>query len=119
MAALEDHLIDLVKNSFVAIDQQTAALATATKAAQAQRHHVVCKVDASYSSSSQSGELVVKFGTTVVARKHIHGAGALDFGIYGFQNPTVNTAVSAELAAGAGGIVGDVALTGYTTGPNF
>ena len=116
MANINDYQIDLVKNSFVVVATDTAAIVTAAKAAAVGRHHIICKVDASYSSSTQSGELTILFGTTVVARKHVHSAGAVDFGIYGFQNPTANQAVSAVLAAGAGGVVGDVVLTGYTTG---
>lgn len=118
MASLADYQIDSVKSSFVVVTQATNAVATATKSAVAGRHHVVCKVDASYSSSSVSGELTVKFGTTVVARKHIHGAGAIDFGALGFQNPTVNDDVSAVLASGGVGIDGDITFTGYSTGPN-
>lgn len=118
MAAISDYLVDVVKNSGVAVDSQTAAIATATAAAVALRHNVVCKVDASYSSSTVSGLLTVTVGTTV-ATKYIHGSGALDFGVLGFQNPTANQAITASLANGGGGIVGTVVMTFYTTGPNF
>jgi hypothetical protein len=129
MASITDYLVDIVKNSWTVVATADAALATATKAAEGvanaspvgagQRHHVVTKVDASYESSTQSGLLQVKFGTTVVGSKWIHGAGALDFGVLGFQNPDSNEAVSAELAAGGAGIEGHITLSGYTTGPNL
>src|SRR5262245_53535291 len=117
MAGMSDYWTDVVKGSWVEKANATALLATATRVAEGDsaitpsattlresagaRHHVVVKVDASYSTSTQSGLLQIKFGTTVVAEKHIHGAGALDFGQLGFQNPTSNQAVSAELQAGA------------------
>jgi hypothetical protein len=122
-------LIDIVKNSWTVVATADGALATATKAAAGvanatpvaagQRHHGIVKVDASYESSTQSGLLQVKFGTTVVGSKWIHGAGAIDFGVYGFLNPDSNEAVSAELAAGGAGIEGHITMTGFTTGPNL
>jgi hypothetical protein len=118
MAALEDYLIDFVKKSWTAVDSQTNAASNPIRAAEANRHQIIARVDASYSTSSIDGELTVLFGATVVARKHIHGAGAIDFGLFGFQNPTVNGAVSASLASGGVGVVGDVTITGYSTGPN-
>lgn len=118
MAALDDYLIDTVKNSWVAVSQATAAITTATRAAQPGMHNVVCKVDASYETSTQSGELTVLFGTNVIARKTIHGSGAIDFGWKGYQNPTPNQLIEAKLAAGAAGIDGDVTVIGYTTGPS-
>ena len=121
MAHINDYLIDLVKNSWVE-DAGTGADNTAltqTHAAEAVRHHVVAKVDASYEVSTSSGLLQVKFGTVVVASKFIHGAGAIDFGVLGFQNPTVNQLVEAVLAApGDAGVAGTLVLTGYTTGPD-
>ena len=122
MAAFEDHLVDLVKNSDVATDSQVAATATATLAAVANRCNVPCKIDASYSTSggAQSGLLTVNITTVAGVRaitKYIHGAGAIDFGIVGLQS-IANSAVTAVLAAGAGGVTGTVALTYYTTGPS-
>lgn len=91
------------------------ALATATHAAKVGHKHVITKVEASYKTSATSGLLTVKRGATVVARKYIHGAGAMDFGDPGFLNTTANEAVSAELAAsGSAGVTGAVSLFGYT-----
>jgi hypothetical protein len=115
MAFLDDYRIDSVENSWTAVDQKTAAQATATKAAEPSRCHVVCKVDASYESSAQSGEVTLYFGLTLVARKAVHGSGAIDFGDYGLQASATNQAVEARLTAGAGGIDGDVTMIGYTT----
>lgn len=122
MASLTDYLQDLVQNSWTEVASAVAGLATATRAAEgaasgaAARHHIVCKCDASYSSSTQSGLLEIKFGTTVVAAKYCHGQTAIDFGIFGLENRDANEAVSAELAAGAGGITGKITLTGYSSG---
>jgi hypothetical protein len=118
VAHIDDHLLDAVKNSWSVPDQKTNDVAIATTAAIAGRHHVIFKVDASYSTATVDGEITILFGVAVVARKQIHGAGAIDFGIFGFQNPTVNQAVSAQLTAGGVGVDGDVNMSGYTTGPN-
>lgn len=118
MASLEDYEIDSVKNSIVAVAQDTAAIVTATVDAQPARHLVFMKCDASYSTSTQSGELTILFGTTIVARKHCHGQVGIDMPLLGFQNPTVNQKIEAKLSAGAGGVIGDVVLTCYSTGPN-
>jgi len=118
MAHLFDYLLDLVRHSWVEVVQSAAnSVGTVTRSAEAQRHHVVTKVDASFSASTSSAELTVSYNSVVIARKDIHGAGALDFGILGFENATVNTAVAASLAAGGAGVTGDVTMTGYTTGP--
>ncbi len=118
MPHLSDYQIDLVKNSWVEVDTDDNSISQAVRAAAPGRRHVITKVDASYDTDTTSGELTVLFGAVIVARKFIHGAGAIDFGVYGLQNPDVNEIVQADLAAsGTGGIVGDVALTGYTTGP--
>ena len=111
------HLLEQVVNGWSEVAQQTNAVATVTRAADAAKRHVVLKVDASYSSASVSGELTVLFGAAVVARKHIHGAGAIDLGTMGLRNPDLNEAVSASLAAGGAGIVGDVTMTGYNFEP--
>jgi hypothetical protein len=117
MADISDYLIDCVQNSWTEPDLQLAGATTVTHAAQAKRHHVVMKCDASFDLGTQSGLLQVKFGSTVIAHKIIFGAGALDFGPLGMENPNANEAVSAVLAAGAGGVTGYLVLTGYTTGP--
>lgn len=120
MAALEDYLIDGVKNSIVSVPTPADnAITTATHAAQPGRHLIAVKCDASYSSSTTSGELTILFGAVIIARKFIHGAGALDFGFLGHQNRTVNQLIEAKLAAsGTGGVTGSVTFTAYSTGPN-
>jgi hypothetical protein len=90
----------------------TAAPATATKAAVAGQHHIITGVIASYSAATIA-LLTVKFGTTTVLERYIHNAADLLLPD-GLRNPTANEAVSAELAAGAAGVVGKVALTGRT-----
>ncbi len=117
MAHWIDYLIDQVKNSWTETNQSAANTAmTVTHAAAAGRHHVGVKFDASFSSSTASGLLQVTYGTTVIAQKTIHGAGAIDFGALGFQNSTVNSLISATIAAGGAGVTGELTLTGYSTG---
>ena len=119
MASWIDYLIDLVKHSWVETNQSgTNTALTVTQAAEAGRHHIITKCDASYSSSTASGLLQIKFGSTVVAQKSIHGGGALDWSVFGFQNPDANEAVSATLAAGGSGVTGELSFNGYTTGPD-
>ena len=119
MAHYIDYLIDQVKNSWVEDNEGSANTAeTQTHNAETGRHHVFLKCDASFSSSTASGLLQIKFGTTVVMQKYIHGAGAIDAGDLGFQNATINSLISATLAAGGSGVTGTVTLTGYSTGPN-
>ncbi len=90
------------------------AALTVTKAAEANGRHVVVKVDVSYSTSTVTGEVQVKFATTIKGRKDVHGAGAIDFGQRGLLNPTKNEAVSAEFPAGGAGVFGDLSVTGFT-----
>lgn len=118
MAHLIDYEIDVVKNSWVIVATSgAAAVATATKAAEVGRMHIVVKVDASYDTSTDSGLLEVKYASTVKGRKDIHGAGALDYGLLGLQEDTaLNQAVTATLAAGTA--IGHITMTGYSTGPN-
>ena len=117
MGTLNDYMVDQVSNSLVGLGSQLAAQLTVALPAVAKRHNVVVKCDASYSTSTQSGLLQILFGSTVVAHKIIHGAGAIDFGGLGHENRNANEAVSAVLAAGAGGVTGYITLTAYTTGP--
>jgi hypothetical protein len=118
VASFMDYLVDVVKNSWVVSASATANIATATKAAQPGCVHVITKIDLSYSGSTQSGLATVNFGTVALTTKYIHGAGAIDFGVLGIQNPDANELVEVALAAGAGGVVGTVTMTGYTTGLN-
>jgi len=119
VAAIGDYEIDMVKNSAVAVTQSADnGIATATHAALPLRHWVAMKCDASYSTSTVTGELTILFGTTVIARKHIHGAGAIDFGMKGHQNPDAAELIEAKLAAGGAGVFGDLTFTAFHTGPN-
>ena len=117
MANINDYEIDRIQNAFTENDEGTAnADLTVTHPAITQRHNVIVKVDASFSDVAGTGLLTVKFGSTTKGRKYIHGAGALDFSEFGYENPTANEAVSATLSAGGAGITGCLTMTGYTTG---
>lgn len=115
---LRDLKVDIVKNSAVAIDTKSNALATATHAAVPGRHWCVVSVDASYSTSTVTAEVTVYFGTTIIARKYITGAGRIEFGDFGHQNPDANEAISAQLPAGGVGVTGDIMVCAFHTGPN-
>lgn len=89
----------------------TAALATATRAAEAGKSHYVTAIEASY-GSAQIGTLTVRVGATVLFVQAVHNQREIPF-------PTplkipVGESVTAELSAGAAGVVGRVALHGYT-----
>ena len=116
MPHLNDLAYDSLVNTWTENDEGSAnSILTVIHAAAAARRHAVMKADASYSSSTASGLLRVLFGTTVMARKYIHGAGAIDLGSMGLLNPDANEAVSADLAAGGAGVTGTIVLSGYST----
>lgn len=117
MAHWMDYLVDQVKNSWTeAGESSDDAALTTTHAAVIGRHHVGVKFYASYENSTVSGLLQVTYGLTVIAQKDIHGSGNIDFGDLGFQNSTVNSLISATLAAGGAGVKGHLTLVGYSTG---
>ena len=92
------------------------ATATATLPAPgASLRNFVVKVDASFGTSTVSGLLQVKSGTTVIAEKYVHGSGAFDFpDLNGRPAINANEAMSAELAAsGTGGVLGKVFIQGH------
>ena len=116
MASVADYEMDRIQNAWAENDLGTAnADWTVTRAARAQHHNVVVKVDASFSTIDGAGLLTVKFGTVTKGRKYVFGAGALDFSEFGYEDPVANEAVSATLSAGGTGILGCITMTGYTT----
>lgn len=106
-------LEDRLEDHSTVVATQTGALTTATVAAVANANHLFLKCEASYSNGASSGLLEIKFGTTVVGSKYIHGAGAIDAAVFGMKNPNQNEAISAELAAVAT-VTGTVTLSYYT-----
>lgn len=118
MAHINDYEIDRILNGWTMTEISAANTAiTLTRAAEVGRHHVIQKVDASYSDVTVSGLVQVKFGTTVIGSKNCHGAGALDFSEFGREDPTANQVLVVTLAAGSGGATGTLTVSGYTTGP--
>ena len=89
-----------------------AAVATATRAAgPAGSRHYVTGISGSY-GAAQIGTMRLLAGATVLATFHVHNQRDLDF-----KAPVeipVDTAVTADLSAGGAGVVGAVALRGYT-----
>lgn len=89
----------------------TAALATATRAAEADSSHYVTAIEASY-GSGQIGTLTVRAGATVLFTQAVHNQREI-----AFHTPLklpAGTSAVAELSAGSVGVVGRVSLHGYT-----
>jgi len=117
MAQVSAHDLELWKfiGSSSGEDLQDNAVATATLADPGDgfRLHAV-KVDASYETSTTSGLLTVFSGATIIARKYIHGAGAIDFSDNGRMADNASEAMSAQLAAsGTAGTDGTVTMSGF------
>lgn len=106
--------MDIRPAEWTATDSQDNATATATKsAAGAGRLHVITAVVASY-GAAKTGLLTVKHGTTTVLEAYVVNSAVIPIPT-GLRNTNANEAVSAELAAsGTGGVLGKVALLGYT-----
>lgn len=99
------------QDEWVVNAEAVAGIATATKAAPSGgKKHVVTAVAASY-SAAQIGLLTITIGTKVI-KHHVINSDVLLLNLFA---PT-DTAVSAALAAGAGGVTGEVNLMGYTEG---
>lgn len=94
------------------IDNQTNALATATRVAETGKRHQVTGVSGSFSAAAAGILLVVKDGTTEIYREYIHNAGGMSFPAP--LDITEGAACSAELSAGGAAVIGSVNLNGYT-----
>ena len=119
MSSLNDLQYDTQYSSWIQTDSQTNALATASRAAEADQHHVLMNCEASFSAAPAAPVLLqIKFGTTVVLERYVPttGGASVFFGSIGVMNRTANQAVSAELGAGGVANIGKVALIGFTTG---
>lgn len=101
-------------HSWIADDTQDNSLATATKAAPTGGlSHFVTSVAGSFSGSVTGKTLVLKDGTTEIARWHVYDAFALVLPSPVKLSPA--TAANLELqASGTGGTNGSVVMTGYT-----
>lgn len=110
----EQLLDSMAKYPDLSDDSQVNAVATGTLAVPgAGWRERVLKVDASYSTSSTSGLLTVNLGTNSFT-KYIHGSGAIDFSdMLGHPADSLNTAITATLAAGGAGITGTIVIQGY------
>jgi hypothetical protein len=98
------------ESEWTAKDSQDNALATAAKAAVAGKRHCINTVIASFSAAAIK-LLQVKEGTTVILEQYVHNAEVIQLDYLG----ATGNALSAELAAsGTGGVLGKVAIVGYT-----
>ena len=94
------------------------AVATATQAGVSGKYQAIRTAEASYSNRNNSGLLTVTIGATVVARKYIHGTGAIDFGIEGIPGATGEGVTATLAASGTPGVTGAVMMTGVTLDAN-
>lgn len=101
-------------HSWVETDTQANATATATRAApSAGIAHYISGVSGTFEASVTGATLILKDGTTEVARWHVHDAFALAFPSPIKLSPA--TAANLELAAsGSAGVDGTANLVGYT-----
>jgi hypothetical protein len=101
-------------HSWIAADTADNAAATATKAAPSGGiSHYITSVSASFDASVSGAQLILKHGTTEMARWYVYDAFALVFPS-AIQLPP-GTAANLELAAsGTAGTTGAVNLSGYT-----
>ena len=106
-----DHEIDRAFYGWTMVGQSVGEL-TLTKAAVPGRHHVIEKVEASYSDRSVSGLVVVKFEDAVVGAKFIHGEGTLEFPGSGRLSPNPNETFAVSLSDA--GAIGIMTVSGYT-----
>lgn len=98
-------------NDWVEYATANAATATAARAAPTNgTRHIINYVVASYETSTTSGILTIKKGTTAVLLHMVHGGDVLPLEMMG----NTNEAVSAELASGGAGIDGYVSIHGLT-----
>lgn len=89
----------------------TAALATATRAAESGKTHYVVAVAGSF-SAAQIAAMTLKSGTTAEANFYVHNQHSLTF-----SRPirlNAGEAAVLELGAGGAGVVGAVTLVGFT-----
>ena len=118
MAHIDDWRVDRIFNGWTLTDESPADTELSlVKIGEARRHHVIEKIDASYSDVLVSGLLTVKFGKKVITKKYIHGAGALDFPGFGLKTMNANEPVVVVLAAGTGGATAVLTVAGYTSCP--
>ena len=100
-----------METSWYRADRDTAAVATATKAAETGARNVITSIHAGYSNAAQTGTITITIGGVAVAVFDVVGqAHLLGLDIAG----GVAEAVVVELSAGGGGVDGSVLLNGYT-----
>lgn len=107
-------MINREYHSWVELDTQDNAAATATRAAPSGGiSHYVTSVSGSYSASVAGATLILSEGSTEIARWHVYDAFGLVFPSPIYIAP--GNAVNLELAASGGaGNNGSVVMTGYT-----
>lgn len=118
MAHIDDWRVDRIFNGWTITDESPPDTELSlAKIGERARHHVIEKIDASYSDVLVSGLLTVKFGKKVMAKKYIHGAGALDFPGLGLKTMNANEPVVVVLGAGTSGATGVLTVAGFTSCP--
>lgn len=102
-------------NEWIEKDGDDNAESVASRAAVADRRHVVTFIAASFATAPATAKLLqLKHGTTVVFETYLTTPVNIEIP-NGIRNANVNELVSATLAAsGTGGVVSKVAIMGYT-----
>lgn len=101
-------------SSWAATDNDDNAASTATKAAPTGGvSHFITSVSGGYSAATAGKTLILKAGTTEVARWYVHNSLAVAFSSPIKLPPA--TVANLELAAsGSAGVIGAATMTGYT-----
>lgn len=102
-----------LQDSWADTDNADNATATATKAAETNKTHYITSVSGGFGSTVSGNTLILKDGSTEVARWYVYDTFAMVF-----PSPielTEGNAANLELeASGTGGVTGAATLTGYT-----
>jgi hypothetical protein len=113
---LLDWFMSKLAEHWVEYADSPAATVTATHAAVTGKQHVIVTVDASFKTSTTDGQIRLFDGTTEIASKYIHGAGAIDFGESGHPC-TKGNLVQAILTGGSGTESGAITMNGFSVTP--
>lgn len=104
------------KPSWVATDSDDNATSTATRAAPLAGSgisHFITSVSGGYSAAAAGKTLILKAGTTEIARWYVHNSLSLSFSS-AIQLPPATSANLELQASGTPGTLGAATMTGYT-----
>lgn len=102
-----------IRSSWVAQDTDDNATSTATKAAPENGAHYITSVSGGYSGTKAGKTLILKQGTTELARWYVYDSFSLSFSSPIKLAPGAVANLELE-ASGTGGTFGSVTMTGYS-----